>query len=111
MNEIRTFAACTVFEGKIVVSGGYNLNNFIGINTVEAYDHVADEWTCMPNMVEGRRKYGSVAMKNKLFVFGIYIFGIGSSEVYDSRFNNFVVLKQKPSTFKLNFSANIFYWE
>ena len=36
MNERRHCAACAVFEGNIVVSGGYNEN------TVEVYDHVDD---------------------------------------------------------------------
>ena len=96
MNEGRIRAACTVFEGRVVVSGGYGNNVFI-TNTVEAYDHVADEWTYMPNMIMGRESHGSVAMKNKLFVFGF-----GSAEVYDSTCDKFVALKKKPSTFKFN---------
>ena len=50
MNEARQLPACTTFEGRVVVSGGYvNVNN--DLNTVEAYDHVANTWSSMPNMI------------------------------------------------------------
>ena len=90
MNEQREDAACTVFEGKIVVSGGCNGNH---LNTVEAYDHVVDKWTYMPNMIEERRCHSLAAVKHKLFVFGFR-----SSEVYDSTLKKFVSLKERPSS-------------
>ena len=88
MNESRCFASCVVFEGKIVVSGGYNNRR---LNTVEAYDHVANTWTNMPNMVEERYYHKSVAVKNKLFL----IDGdrTKTCEVYDSTCKKFVLLK------------------
>ena len=39
MKEARYVSACSVFEGKLVVSGGVGS---VYLNTVEAYDHVAD---------------------------------------------------------------------
>ena len=51
MNEPRCNFSSAVFEGKIVVSGGFNNET---LNTVESYDHVAKSWTNMPNMVLGR---------------------------------------------------------
>ena len=36
LNVVRCYAACTVFEGKIVVTGGNNNDYFI--KSVEAYD-------------------------------------------------------------------------
>ena len=36
MNEERYFAACTVYEGKIVVCGGYVRRS---MRTAEAYDY------------------------------------------------------------------------
>ena len=36
MNNCKEYAACTAFEGKIVVSGGDNLGK---LKSVEAYDH------------------------------------------------------------------------
>ena len=69
MNEVRSYAASAVFEGKIVVSGG----NFGEIkNTVEAYDRVDNSWTPMPKMIEGRNGHASVGMRlrNRLFVIG-----------------------------------------
>ena len=40
MNEARSAAACSVFEGRIVVTGGINDN--VELNTVESYDHVSN---------------------------------------------------------------------
>ena len=102
MNEIarmsigRSLSACAVFEGKIVVSGG---SNYGRLNTVEAYDHVANEWTNMPNMVEERNNHKSVAIKNKLFIFGDIT---KTSEVYDSTCEKFVLLKMPTYSFSSN---------
>ena len=87
MNISRSNASCTVFEGKIVVSGGYN-NGLL--NTVEAYDHIANEWTNMLNMVEERCDHKSVAVKNKLFIVGG---NTTTCEVYDSGCGKFSSLK------------------
>ena len=87
-----------MFEGKIVVSGGFT--DAI-LNTVEAYDHVADSWTHMPNMIETRFQHKSVAMKNKLFVIGGSYGTYG--EVFDSTSNEFVLLKPLPARFLSHF--------
>ena len=42
MNEERRLAACEMFEGSIVVSGGVD-NNRNQLNTVESYDVIADK--------------------------------------------------------------------
>ena len=83
-------SACSVFEGRIVVSGGFNINDSLKI--VEAYDHVGDTWSSMPNMIENRFGHKSVAVKNKLFIVG----GINtvSFEVYDSNTEKFSLLKE-----------------
>ena len=93
MKTARSYSACAVFEGKIVVSGGYNFGR---LNTVEAFDHVANEWTRMPNMVEERQSHKSVAIKNKLYMFGGLI---NTCEVYDSTCEKFVLLKQPTNCF------------
>ena len=41
MNEVRYGSACAVFEGTSVGRGGYDQRGRI-LNTVEAYDHIAD---------------------------------------------------------------------
>ena len=46
VNEQRDNAACTVYEGKIFVTGG------IGKFSVEAYDYYENKWTCLPDMNE-----------------------------------------------------------
>ena len=67
MNQLRSDASCVVFEGRIVVSGGWSNVNF---NTVEAYDPLADTWSPMPSMIERRYRHTSTAMRNKLFIVG-----------------------------------------
>ena len=112
INKARIYAASTVYEGRIIVSGGIN-NNLIdsNVNTVETYDPFANTWSSMPNMIEGRSRHSSVALKNKLFVFGSYD-GQGSNtcEVFDSSCKKFVMLKEFSSTmlFDLSFVANTF---
>ena len=73
MNISRESAACAVFQGEIVVTGGWNCGR---LKTVEAYDHVGDVWRVMPEMIEARGVHGAVAMGNKLFVIG------GGSQVF-----------------------------
>ena len=100
MNEIaemetaKRYSACAVFEGNIVVSGGSNFGR--RLNTVEAYDHVANEWTSMPHMIKERSGHKSVAIKNKLYVFGGFT---KTSEVYDSTCKKFVLLKSPDDRF------------
>ena len=103
MNEARIDAACTVFEGRVVVSGGYN-GEQDSLNTVEVYDHIADTWTCLPSMNETRYRHSSVAIKNKLLVIGS-ISGTGrkTCEVFDSTSKQFVFLKQKSNSFAYRF--------
>ena len=90
----RESAASAVFEGRVVVSGGYNYGI---LNTVEVYDHVADDWSYMPNMIEGRHYHKSVAVQNNLFLVGGY--KTTSCEVYDSTCNNFVLIKPPTASF------------
>ena len=91
MNTAKKTFACSVFEGRVVASGGMNHNND-RLNTVEAYDHVGDTWENMPNMLKVRFGHKSVAVKNKLFVVGGYI--NSDCEVFDSTTNKFTFLKQ-----------------
>ena len=89
MNARRWSTSCAVFEGRIFVTGGIIDFQLDGINTVDAYDHVADKWSHMPNMIKERVGHKSVAMKNKLFVVG----GNKSTcEIFDSNCNKFVLL-------------------
>ena len=94
----KVHADSTVFEGKIVVCGGLN-DDFEVLNTVEAFDIVANKWSDMPGMVNGRSNHNSVAIKNKLFVIG------GSAktcEVFDSNSRQFALLKP-PSNYILEY--------
>ena len=49
----RDFAAFTVFEGKIGVTGGYNYVHR-ELKSVEAYDYYEDKWTYLPDIIKGR---------------------------------------------------------
>ena len=98
LNEDRSSASSVVFEGRIVVSGG---NNRGSLNSVEAYDHVADMWSYMSNMVEGRYNHISVTVKNKLFILGGSMFHSEPEifcEMYDSRCNKFIAVKPPPNS-------------
>ena len=92
MKEIRTQAPCAVFEERIVVSGGFDGDN--NLNTVEAYDHIADEWTYMPSMIESTFDHSLIAIKNKLFAVGRRSRII---EMYDSKSNTFVAITKYPT--------------
>ena len=80
MNERSSCAACTVFEGKIVVSGGEN--NSEVLKSVEAYDYYENNWTHLPSMIQSRYKHLQVSMSNKLFAIGGQV--SVSLDVFDS---------------------------
>ena len=107
MNEARAGSACAVFQGKVVVSGGMHYGNYDRLdhktlNSVEAYDHVDDAWTYMPDLIKRRYNSQSAAVRNKLFVIGGYrrmTSGTESlpCEVFDSTCGKFVLLKSPPT--------------
>ena len=68
MDEVRFDPASVVFEGRILVAGGYS--DGIDSDTVEKYDHVANTWMYLPSMKLGISRHRLVAMSNKLYVFG-----------------------------------------
>ena len=104
MNESRYNASCVVFEGKIVVTGGRN-DNYIDLNTVEAYDHINDSWTKMPNMIEEKYCHKSVAIKNKLFIVS-YLF-THTFEVFDSFSKKFALLQHPSISSRLYYIADV----
>ena len=66
ITSYRHSSACTVFEGKVVATGG---NIAGGLNTVEAYDdHHENKWNSLPGMIEAMYNHSAVSMGNKLFV-------------------------------------------
>ena len=92
MNDCRQNAACTVFKGKIVLTGGYDGVNRVKLSSVEAYDYYENKWDFLPCMINKRCLHGAVSMGNKLFVIG------GdyntSCEVFDSSSMKFTSIKQ-----------------
>ena len=87
INEARSSAACAVFEGRIIVSGGID-NNYDELNSVEYYDFVADLWIPMSSMIEERSHHSLVVVKSKLFAVRDE-----TCEVFDSTCKTFVALK------------------
>ena len=69
MNAKRYFAASTVYEGKITISGGLE-QGFRELNSVEAYDHEKNSWSSLPEMIETRSLHNIVSLGNKLFAIG-----------------------------------------
>ena len=55
----RDSASSTVFEGKIVVSVGYDRGK---LKSVEAYGHHENKWTSLPDMIDERYDHGVVSM-------------------------------------------------
>ena len=91
--EARSSAACTAFEGRIIVGGGFNGGD---LNTVEAYDHIADEWSRMPSMTRRTSAHHLVAARNKLFSIGKWY---RDFDVYDSTCKKFVRIQPSPHWF------------
>ena len=102
MKVARQNASCSVFEGRIVVTGGYN-NNYGLFNTVEAYDHIDDSWTKMPNMNIRRHSHKSVAIRNRLFIIGDCF--NQAIEVFDSCSNKFALLQHPPINMRNFYTA------
>ena len=84
MIERRYDSACSVYEGKIVVTGGLS-------KSVEAYDFYENKWNYYPKMNEKRDDHASVSMGNKLFVIGGY--HTSSCEVFDNFSRKFTYIK------------------
>ena len=89
----RMHADSAAFEGKVVVCGGSN-SEVENLNSVEAFDNLANQWSDMPNMVNGRSDHNSVAIKNKLFIIGG---PVKNCEVFDSNSKKFTLLKSPPN--------------
>ena len=86
----RVHHACVAFAGKIVVTGGIPQTEY----SAEAYDHYANEWTFLPDLMEAKDCHGSVALGNKLYV--IAASKAKSSEVFDYVSDKFTLIKPFP---------------
>ena len=81
LNQSRCCAACTVFEGKIVVTGGTLRSYSFWLKSVESYDYYENKWTYFLDMNSKRYLHASVSIGDKLFVIGGR--KISSCEVFD----------------------------
>ena len=96
MNEARSYNACAVFEGRIVVSGGRSRDDMHGSNSVEVYDVFANKWSFMPKMTRRRGNHKMRNVRNKLFVIGERT---NPCEVFDKTSMKFVALKSPEFTY------------
>ena len=71
LNVARGFTASTVFEGKIVVTGG--LNSYTYLKSVESYDCYENKWTYLPDIIKPRCSHAAVSLGNKMFVIDGYV--------------------------------------
>ena len=91
LNVPRFHAACTVFEGKIVVTGGKNYCP--NLKSVEAYDYHENKWTFLPDMIKERYCHDAVSMGNKMFIVGGNY--TTNCEVFDSRSRKFTTISSE----------------
>ena len=105
MIESRKCASCSVFEGKIVVTGGYSYS--FTFNSAESYCFHKNKWTNFPEMLEKRAFHATVSMGNKLFVVGGDY--KNDSEVFDSITNKFVLIKNLPEIGYFTYALSIGY--
>ena len=101
VNEARSNAACAVFEGRIVVSGGWN-NNWNVLSSVESYDVLPNKWSTMQQMNSGKHDHSLVVVKNKLFVISKRE---NDCEVYDNICKKFITIKSPQFDFSSRISA------
>ena len=87
MNEIRYRAACTVYEGKIVVTGGCS-------KSVESYDYNDNKWTYLPDMIDVRLNHALVSMGNKMFVIGGFL-RRSTCEIFESCSRKFCYIRTR----------------
>ena len=105
MKESRSYPACTVFDGKIVVSGGSRWDKELffedKLNTVEYYDYCTNKWAYMPSMKKHRFRHNSVGIRNQLFMLGGHslAFHSISCEVFNIYTGVFTIIK--PAKFSL----------
>ena len=85
MIEKRRYAACAVFEGKIVVSGGKKKEKIsnevnqdgsmylslgckiIKLKSIEGYDFYENKWYYFPEMLSPRSNHFAISIGNKMF--------------------------------------------
>ena len=89
MTVAREWAACAVFQGRIVVSGGHG-DDYDDLDSVESYDVLPDKWSLMSPMNFSNSGHSLVVLKNKLFVVS---YALDACEVFDNVCKKFVAFK------------------
>ena len=76
MRQERTMAACSLFRGRIVVTGGED--GFRDLKCVESFDVLPGRWSPLPDMCAASSCHSSVVANDKM-----YVVGMDSCEVFD----------------------------
>ena len=100
LRKQRFSPSCTVFDGKIIVTGGFNTGR--RLRSVESFDHHENKWTFLCDMIDAKALHSSVSMGNKMFVIDRFL--SSSFEVYESvsrkfSFLNIIPLSGHPRNF------------
>ena len=103
LNVARYDAACTIFESRIVVTGGRDED--YDLKSVEAYDYYENKRTYLPDMVEERSQHAVVSMGCKIFVIGGNC--TTSCEVFNSFSRKFTTLKSASNLSSLAIMSTI----
>ena len=90
MNHQRSWSACTVLEGRIVVPGGAHNG---ALKSIESYDHHENKWSYLPEMNFKRSDHVAVSICNKIFVVGGNWKMTG--EVFDNKSRKFTNIKKE----------------
>ena len=111
MMEGRENAACTVFEGNIVVSGGFTesivepeaddfhyvrVTSIHQFDSIEAYGHNENKWSSFPSMLRPRANHTAISISNKMFMIGgsfNYWDVLDDFEVFDGVTRKFTSIK------------------
>lgn len=107
MPTARYAFAAAVVDGKIYAIGGYNesIPNWVGLNTVEEYDPVADRWETKSPMPTGRHSMAAAAVGGKIYVVGGHGGGhLQTVEQYDPASDAWTTMAPMPSV-RVNHAA------
>jgi len=85
LNQERCALSAVVFDGKIIVTGGFGADG--ALNSVECYSFDTKQWTMMPSMTKPRARHSNIIYKGQILVIG-GLWGINCTisndmEIYD----------------------------
>ena len=91
-HELGLNKASAVFQGRVVVSGGFVVENNVNetLRNVEEYDVINNAWSVTGRMIGAREGHQMAAVRSKLFFIGGHE---ETCEVYDSKSDKFTLVR------------------